>query len=133
MLESLSCIAERDLCAQLFEQSARGVRKEAMQHADRLHQALQQQLEAGLEQKADAALVRQEGQSSRQQLSELWGEALAAREGLDQLRGSLNQTQGQVQGLQDKLAAAKVCLCTSALFAFACKARSACGIALADR
>ena len=93
---------------QLFEQSARGVRKEAMQHTDQLHAALVQRLEAGLGQKADAALVGREGHSSRQQLSELWAEAEAAREGLDQVKGTLQHTQGQVQSLQDKLTHTKV-------------------------
>ena len=93
---------------QLFEESARQVRKEAIHHADHLNQKLQQQLEAGLDKKADAAMVGREGQSSRQQLTDLWAEAEAAREGLDQLKGSLQQLQGRVHGLHDSVAVTKV-------------------------
>ncbi|KAL3133626.1 hypothetical protein ABBQ32_008144 [Trebouxia sp. C0010 RCD-2024] len=89
----------------LFEESARQVRKEALHHADHLNQKLQQQLEAGLDSKADATAVGREGQSSRKQLTDLWAEAEAAREGLDQLKGSWQQLQGQVQALHDKTAA----------------------------
>jgi len=84
------------------------VRKEAIQHADQVNKALQQQLEAGLDKKADASVMGREGQSSRQQLTELWAEAEAAREGLDQVKGGLQQVQGQVNGLQDKVAVTKV-------------------------
>ena len=93
---------------QLFEESARQVRKEALHHADHLNQKLQQQLEAGLEQKADAAVVGREGQSSRKQLTDLWAEAEAAREGLDQLKGSWQQLQSQVHALHDNVAITKV-------------------------
>ena len=95
---------------QLFEESARQVRKEAFHHADHLNQKLQQQLEAGLDSKADATAVGREGQSSRKQLTDLWAEAEAAREGLDQLKGSWQQLQGQVQELHDKAAATQVIL-----------------------
>ena len=93
---------------QLFEESARQVRKEALHHADHLNQKLQQQLEAGLDQKADAAAVGREGQSSRKQLTDLWAEAEAAREGLDQLKGSWQQLQGQVHALHDNVVLTKV-------------------------
>lgn len=79
-----------------------------MQHADQLNKALRHQLEAGLGKKADAAVVGREGQSSRQQLTELWAEAEAARAGLDQVKGGLQQVQGQVEGLHDKVAVTKV-------------------------
>lgn len=95
---------------QLFEESARQVRKEAIHHADHLNKKLQQQLEVGLDKKADAAVVGRDGQSSRQQLTDLWAEAEAAREGLDQLKGSLQQLQGQVHGLHDNVAVTKVTL-----------------------
>lgn len=93
---------------QLFEESARQVRKEALHHADHLNQKLQQQVQAGLDSKADAAAVGREGQSSRKQLTDLWAEAEAAREGLDQLKGGWQQLQGQVQALHDKTAATQV-------------------------
>ena len=93
---------------QLFEESARQVKKEAIQHADDLHRQLQQQVEAGLDKKADASMVAREGHSIRPQLTELWAEAEAAREGLDQVKGSVQQVQGQVQGLEDKAAATQV-------------------------
>ena len=93
---------------QLFEESARQVRKEAIHHADHLNKALQHQLEAGLDKKADASTVGREGQSSRQQLSELWAEAESAREGLEQVKGDVQQVQGQVVGLHDKLVVTKV-------------------------
>ena len=79
-----------------------------MQHADQLNKALRHQLEAGLGKKADAAVGGREGQSSRQQLTELWAEAEAARAGLDQVKGGLQQVQGQVEGLHDKVAVTKV-------------------------
>lgn len=101
-------ILNSSLLLQLFEESARQVRKEAIQHADQVNKALQQQLEAGLDKKADASVMGREGQSSRQQLTELWAEAEAAREGLDQVKGGLQQVQGQVNGLQDKVAVTKV-------------------------
>ena len=84
------------------------MRKEAIHHADHLNKALQHQLEAGLDKKADASTVGREGQSSRQQLSELWAEAESAREGLEQVKGDVQQVQGQVVGLHDKLAVTKV-------------------------
>lgn len=93
---------------QLFEESARHVRKEAVQHADQVHKALRQQVEAGLEKKADVSVVSREGHSSRKQLTDLWAEAEAARAGLDQVKGSLEQVQGRVDGLQDKVAVTKV-------------------------
>lgn len=95
---------------QLFEESARQVRKETLHHADHLNKKLQQQLEAGLDQKADAAAVGRDGQSSRKQLTDLWAEAEAAREGLDQLKGSWQQLQGQVHALHDTVAVTKVTL-----------------------
>ena len=95
-------------CLQLFEESARGVRKEAIQHADQANKALRQQVEAGLDKKADVSVVSREGQSSRQQLTDLWAEAEAARAGMDQVKGGLEQVQGQVEGLQDKVAVTKV-------------------------
>ena len=84
------------------------MRKEAIHHADHLNKALQHQLEAELDKKADASTVGREGQSSRQQLSELWAEAESAREGLEQVKGDVQQVQGQVVGLHDKLAITKV-------------------------
>jgi hypothetical protein len=95
-------------CPQLFEESARQVRKEAFQHADQVNKALRQQVEAGLDKKADVSVVSREGQSSRQQLTDLWAEAEAARAGLDQVKGGLEQVQGRVEGLQDKAADTKV-------------------------
>ena len=92
----------------MFEESARQARKEAIHHADHLSKKLQQQLEAGLEKKADAAAVGRDGQSSRQQLTDLWAEAEGAREGLEQLKGSLQQLEGRVNGLRDNVAITKV-------------------------
>ncbi|DBA74957.1 hypothetical protein WJX77_011846 [Trebouxia sp. C0004] len=93
--------------SKLFEESARQVRKEAIQHADQVNKALRQQVEAGLDKKADVSMVSREGQSSRQQLTDLWAEAEAARAGLDQVKGGLEQVQGRVEGLQDKVAITK--------------------------
>lgn len=101
---SLSTLA----AVQLFEESARQVRKEALHHADHLNKQVQQQLQEGLDQKADAAALGREGQSSRKQLTELWAEAEAAREGLDQLKGSWQQVQGQVHALHDTVAITEV-------------------------
>ena len=84
------------------------MRKEAIQHADQANKALRQQVEAGLDKKADVNVVSREQQSSRQQLTDLWAEAEAARAGLDQVKGGLEQVQGQVEGLQDKVAVTKV-------------------------
>ena len=84
------------------------MRKEAIQHADQANKALRQQVEAGLDKKADVSVVSREGQSSRQQLTDLWAEAEAARAGMDQVKGGLEQVQGQVEGLQDKVAVTKV-------------------------
>ncbi len=84
------------------------MRKEAIQHADQINKALRQQVEAGLDKKADVSVVSREGQSSRQQLTDLWAEAEAARAGLDQVKGGLEQVQGRVEGLQEKVAVTKV-------------------------